>query len=393
MDREWKCAASGVHTFANNVPQRPGDPRWPRRRPSAHLRAYYRTPARATSRPPTPDLTCQSDKPDAAALPEWQRERRRRGPRPLPLRPRSITLEAMPSPPLHCQRCGRAYTPADAFRAASLSCAACGGPLGDQPPAEPVVERKDPFRGRRIAGALLRKRLAVLPTRSVYAARHEKLGREVRVEVFTAPFAEAHMDYVRRLFAGAARTQDLHSLHVATVIDLGRLPDCCYIITESFEGDLAGLLDRRGRLPLGRALRIAEDVLQGLQAVDETGGRPRQRHSRRHSARSRRRRAPQPPGHRHAAGGPWPPHRHPARRAGRPGPLHGPGVDGLRRTGGPFRPLLPRLHAVPDAGRPPARRRPGGRGRAAEARRRRRARPPGREAGRCRSRSPVSSPA
>ncbi len=177
----------------------------------------------------------------------------------------------MPSPPLHCQHCARTYTPDDAFRAAALSCAACGGPLGERQPDGSVPERKDPFRGRRIAGAVLRKRLTVLPTRSIYAARHEKLRRDVRVEVLASDFAEANMDYVRRLFAGAARTQDLHSLRVTTVIDLGRLPDCCYVITESADGDLAGLLDRKVRLPARRALRIAEEVLQGLQAIEEAG--------------------------------------------------------------------------------------------------------------------------
>ncbi len=177
----------------------------------------------------------------------------------------------MPAPPLHCQHCARTYTPDDAFRAADLSCAACGGPLGEQAPHAPVARGKDPFRGRTIAGAVLRKRLAVLPTRSIYAAHHEKLRRDVRVEVFAASFAEASMDYVRRVFAGAARTQDLHSLRVATVIDLGRLSDCCYIITDGVPDDLAALLDRKGRLPVRRTLRVAEEVLQGLQAVEDAG--------------------------------------------------------------------------------------------------------------------------
>ena len=64
-----------------------------------------------------------------------------------------------------------------------------------RPPPEP----EDAFKGRRIAGALLKRRLAVLPTRTVYLARHEKLGRDVRVELFTAAFGEANYDYVRRL--------------------------------------------------------------------------------------------------------------------------------------------------------------------------------------------------
>ena len=136
-----------------------------------------------------------------------------------------------------------------------------------RPPPEP----EDAFKGRRIAGALLKRRLAVLPTRTVYLARHEKLGRDVRVELFTAAFGEANYDYVRRLFADAARTQELHSLHVVTLLDLGRLSDCYYITTEYLPDDLRSVLDKKGRLPLRQALRIAEEVLTGLQAVAEAG--------------------------------------------------------------------------------------------------------------------------
>jgi len=152
-----------------------------------------------------------------------------------------------------------------------LLCAVCGGPLGQEPPDALPPRRKDPRKGRRIAGADLKESLAVRPTRSVYLAHHGQLRRDVRMEIFDGEFADANYDYVRRLFAGAARTQDLHSPHVTTVLDLGRLADCCYIMTEHLPDSLDRLLDKKGRLPLKRALTIAEEVLQGLVAIEEAG--------------------------------------------------------------------------------------------------------------------------
>jgi hypothetical protein len=113
--------------------------------------------------------------------------------------------------------------------------------------------------------------LAVTPTRSIYRAQHDKLQREVRIELFAAEFGESHFDYVRRTFAAAAATQGIRNVHVATVIDLGRLPDCYYIMTDQHPSRLRDLMRPGRRMPVQRALRIAEDVLVGLQAVHEAG--------------------------------------------------------------------------------------------------------------------------
>jgi hypothetical protein len=89
--------------------------------------------------------------------------------------------------------------------------------------------------------------------------------------MFTPEFGEEHPDYMRRLFSGAAEGQHLHSPQVSTVLDLGRVQECYYIMSEHFPGDLRSLLDDKAALPVRRVLGIAEDVLKGLKAVERAG--------------------------------------------------------------------------------------------------------------------------
>ncbi len=152
-----------------------------------------------------------------------------------------------------------------------LFCAACGGPLGPGAPEARIRRPKDPFRGRTVGGARLTKLLSVTPTRRVYRAYHPGLRGHVRTEVFTEAFAHENPDYVRRLFRQAALTREIQSLYVVTVLDLGRLADCYYIVTECPPADLRSLLRRTGRIDLNRALTLMEEILRGLAAVEGVG--------------------------------------------------------------------------------------------------------------------------
>lgn len=171
---------------------------------------------------------------------------------------------------LHCRRCGREYTPSEDATGASLACRACGSPLQAEPP-ENVEQRENPFDGATVAGARLKKLLAERPTRFVYRARHKGMSRTVRMELFTPEFGDGNPDFMRRLFAGAARTQQVRSVHVATVLDLARLEECYYVMSEYFPSDLRRLLEKKGRLSVQRTLRLAERLLRGLQAVRKSG--------------------------------------------------------------------------------------------------------------------------
>jgi tetratricopeptide (TPR) repeat protein len=122
-----------------------------------------------------------------------------------------------------------------------------------------------------IAGARLRKRLAILPDRMVYRGTHGDLRAEVRLDVFPADFVERNMTHIRRLFGQATVTGDVRSVHVVTLLDLGRRRDCCYIMTEFLPFDLRSVMQQKGPLAVNRALALVEDVLRGLVAVNEVG--------------------------------------------------------------------------------------------------------------------------
>lgn len=152
-----------------------------------------------------------------------------------------------------------------------LYCAACGGALADRPSAEARRPAKDPFAGKVIRGARLRKIVAVRPAGVVYRATHRQLRTGLRVEVFTTAFGEQNPAHMRLLFRRASLTGELRSRYVVSLLDLGRQSDCWYIITDFLPSGLRALLERGGRLPVNRVLTLAEDMLQGLVAVHGAG--------------------------------------------------------------------------------------------------------------------------
>jgi len=152
-----------------------------------------------------------------------------------------------------------------------LFCAGCGGALRPGAPDVPGRRRKDPFRGRTVGGARLSRLLSVSPTRRVYRAYHRGLRSHLRAEVFPEPFASENLGYVQHLFRQAALTTEIGSRYVVTVLDLGRLVDCYYILTECPPDRLRSLLRKAGRIDLNRVLALMEDVLHGLAAVEGVG--------------------------------------------------------------------------------------------------------------------------
>jgi hypothetical protein len=172
---------------------------------------------------------------------------------------------------LHCHDCGRRYDPRQPVEGAGLRCIACGGPLAPELPAGGRPKRKDPWKGRTVGGARLRKLLRVRPGLRVYRASHPGMRLPVRVELFPARAAEEQDERMRDLFARAALARELHSPHVVAVLDLGRRRDCWYIMTELRPSSLRRELEKRGRLGPRRTLAVAEDVLHGLAAIHEAG--------------------------------------------------------------------------------------------------------------------------
>ncbi|NLW49702.1 MAG: serine/threonine protein kinase [Candidatus Brocadiaceae bacterium] len=176
----------------------------------------------------------------------------------------------MSNPALYCTRCGRRYRIGAVPVGAQLHCSACGARLaGDD--ERPPLRDADPFRRRTIAGARLRKRLAVRPTHSVYRADYRPLRTTARVEVFTAEFAARHASCLEDHFRAAAATRGLRSTRVASVLDIGRRSDCWFIIQEWTPSDLRALIDEKAPLSVNRVIEVLEGVLTGLAAVDQAG--------------------------------------------------------------------------------------------------------------------------
>jgi tetratricopeptide (TPR) repeat protein len=121
-----------------------------------------------------------------------------------------------------------------------------------------------------VGGASLRKRVAVLPDGAVYRGFHRELRTDVRVELFPSAFVERNLGFIGRLLAGAARTEQLRSVHVVTLLDLGRRQDCCYIVTEWLPSSLRSLIVE-GPLSPNRVLALVEQLLRGLCAVHSLG--------------------------------------------------------------------------------------------------------------------------
>jgi hypothetical protein len=132
-------------------------------------------------------------------------------------------------------------------------------------------KEKDPFLGKTISGARLNKLLTVRPTRRIYRAMHLETRAGLRVEVFPTEFVDLNMDYVRELLTSAAVTNELRSIYVTTILDMGRRRDCCFIVCPFEPSSLRSLLAKKGRLEIRRALAFAEDILRGLVAVEEAG--------------------------------------------------------------------------------------------------------------------------
>src|SRR6185436_15171214 len=99
----------------------------------------------------------------------------------------------------------------------------------------------------------------------VYRATHLDLDQPVAIKVVRPDLA--HNELVIARFLNEARAAArLRGLHVARVLDAGRLYDGLpYLVMEFLEGaDLSAVLTREGPLPVGVAV---DYVLQACQAV------------------------------------------------------------------------------------------------------------------------------
>lgn len=105
----------------------------------------------------------------------------------------------------------------------------------------------------------------------VYRAHDPHLGRVVALK-FLPPFL-ARSSEARERFVREARTASaLEHPHIATIYEIGEMEEgsCPFIVMAYYEGEtLKEKLAREGPLPIGEAIRYAEQVAEALSAAHE----------------------------------------------------------------------------------------------------------------------------
>jgi serine/threonine-protein kinase len=100
----------------------------------------------------------------------------------------------------------------------------------------------------------------------VVAATHEHLGQKVALK-FLLPEMAANPEIVQRFLREARAAVQIHSEHVARVLDVGTQDGAPYMVMEYLEGgDVARVLAERGALPVSEAVGY---VLQACEAIAE----------------------------------------------------------------------------------------------------------------------------
>jgi len=104
----------------------------------------------------------------------------------------------------------------------------------------------------------------------VYRARDTKLGREVALKILPAEF-EADPDRVARFAREARLLAALNHPNIATIHGVEEGAGATALVMELVEGDTLENELRHGVLPLARALDLARQIVEALEAAHERG--------------------------------------------------------------------------------------------------------------------------
>jgi eukaryotic-like serine/threonine-protein kinase len=104
----------------------------------------------------------------------------------------------------------------------------------------------------------------------VYAARDERLGRDVVIKILPATYA-ADRDRLRRFDQEARATAALNHPNILAVYDIGTHQGCPYIVSEVLQGRTLRDILGHGALVTRKAVDYAIAVATGLAAAHEKG--------------------------------------------------------------------------------------------------------------------------
>jgi len=108
-------------------------------------------------------------------------------------------------------------------------------------------------------------------TAVVYEALHTRLGASVALKV--VDIAEEYMEGARaRLLREAHVCASLEDSHIPRVYDVGELPDGTpFVVMERVSGRTLENVLTKGALPLDVAVRITDDLLLAVEAIEKAG--------------------------------------------------------------------------------------------------------------------------
>jgi Tol biopolymer transport system component len=104
----------------------------------------------------------------------------------------------------------------------------------------------------------------------VYLAEDSRLERKVALKVLPAAFTQ-HPDRVRRFEREAKAASALNHPNILTIHEIGEVDGAHYIVSEFVEGETLRALIERGRLGIGEAMAIVEQVAGALSVAHQAG--------------------------------------------------------------------------------------------------------------------------
>lgn len=161
---------------------------------------------------------------------------------------------------LACPTCGNRYP--ENFDV----CPVDGTPLAPRHEDDPLVGQRlgETYRVERVIGSGGMSK--------VYVAEHERLGRSYAVKVLR-PALASHTEVTSRFLREARTVASLRHPGIVDVVDCAESSDGLhYMVMELLVGEsLGALLAREGMLEVGRAIEIAKQTAQALQAAHGAG--------------------------------------------------------------------------------------------------------------------------
>src|SRR5512144_1266830 len=107
---------------------------------------------------------------------------------------------------------------------------------------------------------------------AVYLGEHVRMGRKDAIKVLRGPLA-SDAEAIRRFTRGARNVSAVHHPNVCTVYDFSDTAEgITFLAMELITGEsLRDLIEREGALPVERAVAIAKQTADALQAAHDAG--------------------------------------------------------------------------------------------------------------------------